>query len=73
MKSDEQIMSLEVMSLIRKLMKNSKINTRVKLAKELNVSKNIVDELFSGSRIVNITLLAKFQIIFNMRFGIKTE
>lgn len=65
---EERVLNSDVMAFISELMRKNNIKTKSELAKKLGVSKVYITKLFSGDKKFNVTLLAKLQRLFDMRF-----
>jgi ribosome-binding protein aMBF1 (putative translation factor) len=66
---EAEMIHLQVMDQIRTLMEEQGMN-KTMLAKHLNTTKGYVSQLFSGDKLLNLKLLAKFQRIFQIQFEI---
>lgn len=69
---EAEMLHLNTMSLIEKLMKNHNMNKK-DLAKKLNISQSFITQLFTADKFINYKLLAKLQRIFNINFTIDVK
>lgn len=64
---EERIINSDLVSIVRKLIKREDWNQEI-FAKKLDVSPAFISKLFSGEKRFNVNLLAKIQILFEVRF-----
>jgi ribosome-binding protein aMBF1 (putative translation factor) len=63
------IISFDFMDQIQLLMDKHKMS-RQALAKKMYIDTRVIDELFSGDRVLTLRMLAKIQDVFDVRFRI---
>ena len=64
---EERIINSDIVQIIKKIMKRNKYNQE-KLAEKLGISPAHVSKLFSGEKKLNLNIIAKIQMIFDVRF-----
>lgn len=69
---ETEIIHIEIINQIINIMEERNLS-KVELAKALGTSKSYITQLFSGDKILNIKLLAKFQRVFNIKFKISCK
>jgi predicted XRE-type DNA-binding protein len=68
---EEMVINSDTMSVIRKLMVQNNIS-RDELASRLKVSQPYISKLFTSDKYFNVSMLAKLQRIFKIRFKVVT-
>ena len=71
---EELLINNEAIQVIQELMRNNlTVNTKAQLARKIGVTEAYISKLFSGKKYINVSLLAKIQRLFNMRFKIMDQ
>lgn len=65
-----EMMHLNIINEISLLMEKNSMNKK-QLAKRLNISRRDITRLFTGDKIISITLLTRIQDIFSVSFNVK--
>jgi DNA-binding XRE family transcriptional regulator len=60
---------LAFMNKLRQLMEEQQLS-KADLAKKLKTSKSYITQLFTGDKLINLSLLARIQKVFNVSFEI---
>ena len=69
---EAEIINLDIMHKVQCLMDENKIN-KTELAKQLNISKGYITQLFTADKLINLKTLAKLQRIFKVKFDMEYE
>lgn len=64
--------NLSIISKVDTLMKKNKM-TKKDLADKLGTSKSYITQLFNGDKVINLKILAKLQLIFDISFNLSIE
>ena len=69
---EAEMLHLDIMYTIQCLIKERNLS-KTEVAKQLNVSKGYLTQLFSADKLLNLKTIAKFQRIFEVKFSFKSE
>ena len=67
-----QMIAFRMLSEVERLCEEKNIN-RTELAKMLGTSKSYITQLFRGHKLLNLTMAAKLELVFNIKFGITAQ
>ena len=69
---EAELLHLKFVQVIEKLMENEGVS-KSDIASDLSTSKSYITQLFSGSKLLNMKTLVKFQHVLNFNFRISAE